>query len=221
MNEYIAGSVTGIVVSIIGHPLDTLKTIKQTKNSNLITPKTWYRVYNGISFPLAGSLVIHSSIFGTNQYLYQKYNNHYVSGFMTGIITSSIITPIELYKVCAQNMLPLKVNPYKGFYSTLLRESIAGSIYFGAYNQMRSNDINILVAGGLGGWFSWLSTYPIDVCKTRIQSGKTNSIIESFRMGSLWKGFGYCSLRCIFANAAGFYAYEKTMDFINARSKTL
>ncbi|MBT6882100.1 MAG: hypothetical protein HOA34_06795 [Flavobacterium sp.] len=218
MNDYIAGSITGVVVSITGHPLDTLKTIKQTKNSHLITPKKWYRVYNGISFPLAGSLVIHSSTFGTNKYLFNKFNNHYLSGLITGILTTSIITPIELYKVRAQNMLSLKVNPYKGFSPTIIRESIASSIYFGSYNQMRDSGVNILLAGGLGGWFSWLSTYPIDVCKTRMQSGKTNTIMESLRMGSLWKGFGYCSVRCFIANAAGFFAYEKTLEALKLKN---
>ena len=130
------------------------------------------------------------------------------------MVTTSIINPIELYKVRSQNMLSLKVNPYKGVLSTLLRESIAASIYFGSYHQMRSKDVNILLAGGLAGWFSWLASYPVDVCKTRVQSDLAGNIRNAFRMGNLWKGFSYCSMRCCIANAGGFYAYEKTLEML-------
>lgn len=214
MENYIAGCVTGVVVCITGHPFDTLKTVAQSNNSGLISLKKWYRVYNGVAFPLLGSTIIHSSCFGTNQYLFKKTKNHYVSGCITGILSASIITPIELYKVRAQNMLPLKVNPYRGLSSTMLRESIAASIYFGAYNQMRSCDTNIFLAGGAAGWLSWFATYPIDVCKTRIQSGKAQTFRDALNLKHLWKGFGYCSVRCCIANSAGFYAYEKVLEKI-------
>ncbi len=214
MNDYISGSISGLVVCLIGHPLDTLKTVSQSRNKGIVTPHKWYRVYNGIKYPLVGSSIVHSCMFGTNKYLHKKTQNHYFSGFLTGVLISSIITPIELYKVRAQNMLSLKVNPYRGALPTVIRESISGSIYFGAYNQMRKNDINILVSGGLSGWLSWLSIYPIDVCKTRIQSDKARTIVDALKMGGLWKGFGYCSLRCVLGSAAGFYAYEKTIKFL-------
>jgi hypothetical protein len=214
MNEYIAGSITGIIVSIFGHPFDTLKTLSQSKNTNVLSRKKWYRVYNGIGFPLLGSFVIHSGMFGTNDYLYKKTQNHYTSGFFTGAICSTIVTPFELYKVRAQNMLSLRINPYTGFTPTIARESIACSIYFGTYNSLRKRNTNILLAGGLSGWFSWLVTYPVDVCKTRIQSHAAKDIKGALSMGNLWKGFGYCSMRCFIANSAGFYAYEKTLEYL-------
>ena len=216
MNNYIAGCASGIVISITGHPFDTLKTVTQSNNSKLISPKKWYRLYNGITFPLLGSAVIHSGCFGTNEVLHRKINNHYISGFLTGMLSISVITPIELYKVRAQNMLSLRVTPYKGAIPTLMRESIGASIYFGSYNQMREKNVHILLAGGLAGWFSWLASYPIDVCKTRIQSDIAGTFRDAFRMGNLWKGFGYCSIRCCIANSVGFYTYEKILGGLNS-----
>ena len=89
MNDYISGSISGLVVCLIGHPLDTLKTISQSRNKGIVTPHKWYRVYNGIKYPLVGSSIVHSCMFGTNKYLNKKTQNHYVSGFLTGNLTNT------------------------------------------------------------------------------------------------------------------------------------
>ena len=88
-----SGFISGIVHTIIGYPLDTIKTLKQSdiniKNKNL---------FNGISYPLIQVSVINSITFGSNNYL-KKFNDNYTSNFFTGIITSIITTPMDKYKM--------------------------------------------------------------------------------------------------------------------------
>lgn len=76
---------------------------------------------------------------------------------------------------------------YLGFHSTLLREIIALSFYFGVYDQgmrlldpegQNSSNAPLEAAffmGGLAGTSSWLVTYPIDYAKTLVQSQSMKS----------------------------------------------
>lgn len=70
---------------------------------------------------------------------------------------------------------------YKGLPTTLIRETPSYGAYFASYELMsrmfihKDTDtdepsIAILMAGGFAGVIGWLSTYPIDVIKTRLQS---------------------------------------------------
>ena len=61
----------------------------------------------------------------------------------------------------------------------MLRDTIAYSMWFGCYDTLKSITYNpdkphsvltLMVFGGMSGEWYWLSTYPIDVWKTRIQS---------------------------------------------------
>ena len=61
---------------------------------------------------------------------------------------------------------------------------------------------------------SWLSTYPLDVIKTRQMENKTLSLYDSYKIGSLWKGFSVCVIRAVIVNAVGFWSYRKTMDYL-------
>ena len=86
---------------------------------------------------------------------------------------------------------------YRGFWATAWREVPAFAVYFAGYDYMRdafmnrvqleqqgegSSTINLpnflssqwaasAIAGGLSGCFTWAMVYPIDVIKTRIQTG--------------------------------------------------
>ena len=64
----------------------------------------------------------------------------------------------------------------------------------------------VLISGALAGGSSWLINYPMDVIKTRIQSGECKTVMEAYTKGKLWKGVGICTLRGAIANGFGFLA---------------
>ena len=205
INGYINGSISGIFQNIFTYPLDTLKTRLQ-KNNNIRT-----NFFAGLT-ESSISMVMTSSIgFGTNEISKKYLNSEYKSGFVTGIVNSIFCTPLELLKIRKQLNINTKLFIYRGFNATLLRECIGNSIYFGIYNDLtKYNDktnTNILLSGGISGSLSWLVTYPIDVIKTRVQSGITYK--ESFNKKQFTIGLGYCLTRSFIGNAIGFFIYEQ------------
>lgn len=72
---------------------------------------------------------------------------------------------------------------FLGFNSTLLREAIGLSIYFGAYDQLLpillTNGIDMtkaaFYAGGIAGLATWIFIYPIHYVKVKIQCDDINN----------------------------------------------
>ena len=207
-NEYIIGGAVGLAQIIVGHPFDTIKTIIQTNNKIKINYKI-PRLYNGLAYPLIGSILTNSIVFGLNKELYKTTSNYWVSGFFTGMISSIIINPIDVYKIREQTLTNNRVNLFRGLPVTCLRESIAFSIYFGSYFNLKKNDISPSISGGISGWLCWLCTYPIDVIKTRLQINSSLTIVKAYKQGALWRGFKICTARSILINSVGFTLYEK------------
>ena len=125
---------------------------------------------------------------------------------------------------------------YRGFGPTLLRESLGIGIYFMTFealvqNTMRKHNIarnqveswKLCTYGGLAGYSMWLSCYPIDVVKSKLQT----DVIGSWKyknsaavIRDIWKtqgvrgffvGFSPTILRAAPANAATFLAFEWSM----------
>jgi solute carrier family 25 carnitine/acylcarnitine transporter 20/29 len=154
-------------------------------------------------------------------YSYFNHSQHiFVSGFLSGLVISPIVTPIEKLKIDFQVKPNIVIKDityshiFKGFRATCIRESISTGIYFTTYNFCKElecipGNTNILFSGGIAGMFSWLFTYPIDVIKTRIQSGETNTMYQSYIKGSLFRGLPICLVRSCIVNSIGFLIYEK------------
>ena len=126
---------------------------------------------------------------------------------------------------------------FRGFNSTLLRESFSFGFYFLSYewitlqlkhvkNVDRHSNLStpyILLSGGLAGMITWLSTYPVDVVKSCIQEpevpkfkGMFDCAKHCYKVGGLrffFRGVGPCLARAFPANAATFAAYEATRRF--------
>ena len=219
MTEFYSGFMSGITQVLIGYPLDTMIVYKQTGlNINNIKFKN---IYKGIQYPLFTCGLISSLCFGINYNLYKYTHNHYISGGITGLLTSIIISPIELYKIRSQKLKNINVNPFIGFKVTAARELISSSVYFGVYNTLIDNNINTLISGGITGCISWISCYSIDVIKTRIQSGECKTITESIKMKNLWRGISICLYRAFIVNAVGFYTYENSKIYLTHKCLTL
>lgn len=122
---------------------------------------------------------------------------------------------------------------YRGFGITILRDAPAHGFYFWTYEYMREKFHpgcrkngqeglrTMLVAGGLAGVASWVSCYPLDVIKTRLQAqtpaslNKYNGILDCLRRSVaeegyhvLWRGLGTAVTRAFVVNGAIFSAYE-------------
>ena len=216
VDAFLPGLCVGFIQSIVGHPLDTLKTWKQ--NVNLVkTPKLSIKnIYAGFTYPLISSLLLNSCLFTTFKYLRNeiKFNN-FTSGFISGGLCSIILNPFELYKIQRQQKVKFILNPLYGIRCTFIRECIGNAIYFDIYYRLYNYNISIFVAGGLAGFSSWLITYPIDTIKTRIQAGISLTIKEAYLAKNLWRGFSYCGTRSFIVNAIGFETYEFVSEYIN------
>ena len=212
--DFAKGFLIGNAQTIVGHPFDTIKTrIQSSKSINILT------LHRGITFPLLSTSLINSVMFGSYGYFTTLTKNDFVSGFASGLVISPIVAPIDKLKIDFQINSKIKVRDikfreiFRGFSPTMIRESVSTGIYFSTYNyfkriQLVEGDKNILFSGGIAGMFSWLFTYPIDVMKTRIQSGESFTYRDAYNRGYLFRGLGVCLFRSFLVNSIGFYIYE-------------
>lgn len=125
---------------------------------------------------------------------------------------------------------------FRGMRATILRETPSYGVYFATFEAIERTlrrgeetcPMNLIMAGGLSGVFGWISTYPIDVIKTKIQAqavcgGETKytGILDCFRSvvraegpAVLWRGLGATIIRAFPTNAAIFLTYSTTMDLL-------
>jgi len=125
---------------------------------------------------------------------------------------------------------------YRGNLITVLREMPAYAAQFGSYEIFKnylsskygeSTFINF-ICGGLAGFMCWVSSYPQDVIKTKLQCDLSGTRYKSSRfikdggiiscakdiyrhegLRGFWRGFSACTMRAGIANAFTFVAYEE------------
>lgn len=189
---------------------------------------------------------------GTSQLL--LWPQTYIAGAMAGIVNTPITAPVEQLRILSQaNTKSLSLvetvthifttQGFKGLYRgstiTLLRESQAYGVWFLTYETLiayiqktrgykERGDITtpeLLLAGALSGNALWLSSYPLDVIKSNIQSdgfgtdskykGKislaTKAIWASGGARGFWKGIVPCLIRAFPCSAGTFAAVETAL----------
>jgi solute carrier family 25 carnitine/acylcarnitine transporter 20/29 len=130
---------------------------------------------------------------------------------------------------------------YRGTAVTYLREAQAYGVWFttfeylmnadAARNNIKRDDISTLkvaMYGGLAGEMLWISSYPFDVVKSKMQSDgfgkdmKYQSMRDCFAktyraegLGGFWKGIGPTLLRAMPVSAGTFATVEIVMRFIS------
>jgi hypothetical protein len=72
MDSIYAGFISGIVQTIIGHPLDTLKTWSQNSIRLKKPPINIVNLYKGIAYPMLQNPLLISTSFFSNHYLKEK-----------------------------------------------------------------------------------------------------------------------------------------------------
>lgn len=220
-NHVIAGFISGTVQTIIGHPFDTLKIWKQKKYTDV---KNFRNLYRGLFFPLATSSSITSLQFTTAAIARKLFFTskqgagitknpwqEFVTGAFSGLFVGVVTSPIDKLKISRQVMTTS--NTRFGIFACLSREVPASAIYFASYAKARKENHSILLSGSIAGCTSWLCTYPFDVIKTNVQSGKIKNVRDGFReifSGKLkpFSGLSFCLQRAFLVNGIGFYVYE-------------
>ncbi|KRX08236.1 Mitochondrial carrier domain [Pseudocohnilembus persalinus] len=171
-----------------------------------------------------------------------------ICSFLAGFGQSLVSTPTEYIRIQMQTSAKgqfkgnldvvrqiIKHNGVLGVYrawvATAIRESIGNCFYFTFYTKTLEGLQNPdkgsayrtsvqLLAGALGGLGCWVSTFPVDVIKSRQQADsltnpKYNSLrfctkdtFEQLGVKGFTNGIAICLVRACFVNALTFAAFE-------------
>tara|TARA_B100000575_G_C23118558_1_gene646946 strand:- start:441 stop:1175 length:735 start_codon:yes stop_codon:yes gene_type:complete len=238
-NIIVSSFCAGLVQTIVGHPLDTIKTRIQIDNNNIKKVlnnikknENLLSLYKGGLMPLIGNSILNSFLFTYHYNLNKIINNHFSTGLLTGAICGMILSPFELIKCNLQNnrenskneMIKIikkikkkKIKLSNGILLSIIRDSIGLSIYFGSYEKLQEQNNNPLLNGGIAGSLSWLYSYPIDVLKTKKQVSNNNLwiILKKMKMKMYLNGLSVILLRSFIVNGCIFYTYENLNIYLN------
>ena len=230
LDSYFKGCLSGMFGISLSHPIDTIKTAKQ---SGFKIKYSFLNLYKGIIPPLIGVGLEKALVFGTYQYLRKHQVNVPISGAISGFVATFIVTPYERLKILkqtSQNSTTF-INPqflYKGFSATFTREVPGFAIYFSTYHTLKEYYLESIktdklplelsfLFGGLSGSMAWLFIYPQDRIKTIIQSSANDNkkitmiIKDTYKNGGLksfYTGFGFAMSRAILLHAGTFMMFE-------------
>ena len=133
---------------------------------------------------------------------------------------------------------------FRGFWLTLVREAPSFGVYFVTYEYMCTHNwvqpdhpkqhvstFVLLMAGGIAGMASWISTYPVDVIKSRIQADTSNRYsgfwhccVKSYKeegISVFGKGIGSTLLRAFPVNAATFAVVTLTLRSMRSKEEDI
>lgn len=224
---YLKGGISGMCGILLSHPLDSLKVHKQL--NPLPFNYTIKNLYKGISSPLLGIALEKSIVFGTYSYCKKQNINTPLSGAISGLLASLIVSPYERLKILQQSnqsIKDIKINSlFKGLSATFTREVPGFAIYFSTYEKLKSTYINkydnfplpcSFLFGGMSGGLAWIFIYPQDRIKTVMQSNKDKgNFIEVFKnlyrnggMKTLYSGFSFAMGRALLLHSGTFCMME-------------
>lgn len=211
--ELVHGFFAGIGQSIIAHPIDTYKTWVQVQRNEIITVKGLYR---GFMYPTLFSSLISGVAFKAYEYgknVDCKYNK-IIGGICAGTITGLLSSWVEYKKVSAQLLSSNKFN-VECIGTMLLREIPACVCYYPIYENLKEQNYNTLVSGGIAGVTCWTSSYWADVLNTHVMSGlPIKQVIAKLTVRDYFRGIIICIPRAFVINACGYYFYEMSKSHI-------
>jgi solute carrier family 25 carnitine/acylcarnitine transporter 20/29 len=219
------------------------------------SPLVGVTAINTLLFGVYGFFLEMQTTTGTQPTLTQIF----MAGAGSGFINSFISGPVELTKIQMQNQIGVGtfrspsdclrqvwrkgglVGCYRGIWPTILRETPSYGVYFACFEGFRRywtteennghlDNCRLMLAGGFSGIAAWMSTYPMDVVKTRIQAGslfngeKTSmascfkNIIKNEGIPGLFRGTTATIIRAFPTNAVIFSTYALTMRWLDRAS---
>jgi hypothetical protein len=225
------GLISGLNAIVVSHPIDTIKTnIQESKKINY----NFKNLYRGLGAPLVGVGLEKTVVFGVFETTKPYTNSDVISGGLSGMLASFIVTPFERIKILYQinqgnwNFIRQNFNHkfmFQGLSATFYRETPGFAIYFSVYNYLKNNfnknqQISLWKSfcyGAISGSVSWVFIYPQDRIKTHIQAITSRNI--NFTQGlkeilanggysGLYKGFHLALMRAIPLHATAFATME-------------
>lgn len=236
----VAGTLGSMVGEVVSFPCDVLKTeVLSTGSSvvaaarHLLRGRDASRFYAGLAAPLAGAFFIKGTVFGARELFKALLHpgrggtllEGALSAFGAGAVASAVVAPVERVKIVCQLAGGARSTAatlrdlwrggtlFLGADATFWREAPQYAAYFTIYEFSRPRVASAAVAGGLAGALSWLAILPVDVAKTRVQSGREArfgpALASALGSGSrLLNGVGPVVARALVKHAAVFASYE-------------
>jgi len=229
----VSGSMGGAAITVVGHPLETVKTRLQTG----ATTNIFRGCYKGMLSPLLGTTPFFASCyFGyrLGRTLTGERTDTpsiMASGALAGIIATFVRTPVDRVKIVAQNERISSVQAsknlfaakgffgiYQGFGATafwLIPSSTMfwGGVEFWSWVFKDTDDyIRPFLGGGMAGVTEWMLCLPFDTVKTRVQAGTDPSVAAAIRscysggLKAMYRGFVPMMVRAFPANGAAIWA---------------
>uniref|UniRef100_A0A3Q3JH62 Uncharacterized protein n=1 Tax=Monopterus albus TaxID=43700 RepID=A0A3Q3JH62_MONAL len=179
---------SGAAGVLVGHPFDTVKVRLQVQNADkplyrgtfhcfqsIIRQESALGLYKGLGSPMMGLTFINAIVFGVQGNAMRQLGhdtplNQFLAGASAGAIQCVICCPMELQvrKCISQNDCVCK---YFLTYDVLTRS-------LGCEPDDPYMIPKLLFAGGMSGIASWLSTYPVDVIKSRLQADGVGGVSQ-------------------------------------------
>lgn len=230
LKSFFFGYIAGFSGIIASHPFDTMKTRIQEGKKIHFNLRFLYR---GVTAPLIGVGLEKAIVFGTFENTKILTNSDFISGAISGLTASLIVTPFERIKIRLQtdgkvsfrNLTRSQLSIsylFQGFSATLTRETPGFAIYFTVYNFMKNQTKELtafksFLYGSLAGIFSWVFIYPQDRIKTHLQAlaNRKMGFVEGFReiqvsggYTGFYKGFSFALMRAVPMHATAFMTME-------------
>jgi len=205
------------------------------------------RLYRGLYTPLCTVALTNAVTFGVYGIMSRNYGNLSTlevtrNGVVSGTVRAFVISPIEVVKIQqqvhpARSLVQVASEVWqcagirgfaRGFTTTLTREPVAFGCYFSSFELLtrdrKESNVWLFLAGGLAGICSWVTTYPQDVIKSRVQGdgwghqqryhGTLNCLKMTVReagWGVLYRGFGSTTYRAFIVNGVILLVYNNIM----------
>ena len=201
--DIVLGAGIGAVQVAIGHPFDTVKTLLQ--NGQSVRNLKLKHFYRGWTWPIMASVGFNAVAFPIYHMSKKNIENNYVSGFISGLVVAPIEYGFGVAKIRQQTLTTIPWHG-KGFTMATLRTSIAMSVYFGIYEDLK-NDIGPFYAGAMSGLTNWTLTYPFDTISARQIASKI-SIRQAISHGKIMRGYVPCAIRALLVNSVSFKIYD-------------
>lgn len=249
MKSFYSGMIGGIVGTFVGHPVDTIRVKYQEYKINkpiinftydLIKKEGYMTLYRGIVSPFFGIGLEKCLVFGTRDFIKKLETfenplyNSMIAGASSGIVCSTVVTPVERIKILNQMNLTFKeIKPklnfkylYHGTFSTLLREVPGYSIYFSVYDYLNRNfgSDNMMktpLYGAISGVSAWSIIYPSDPIKTKMQSHNDmsmkqaiNEIYSNYGFRGFYRGASLGLFRAFVLHSFVFLGYETSKKYL-------
>lgn len=201
--DIIVGASIGAVQVVIGHPLDTAKTLLQNGQSwSKLSARQFYR---GWTWPIAASVVFNAVAFPVYHRALQEVPSPYAAGLVSGFAVAPIEYGFGAGKIRQQTQTHIPWHG-RGFVMATVRTTLAMSVYFGVYEDLKST-VGPFLAGACAGVANWTLTYPFDLISTR-QIASRLTIREACALGQWSKGYWPCVARAILVNSVSFKMYD-------------